>query len=173
MPDERAPSVLGGLPRTRPHRRSEKRTAAASPQAEPAQTEPAPNEAKAKTRAKPNKSAAAKPKAPGGKTRAPSPKPKTPNGKTPTPAAKAKTPEATVSAARRRGTTMRQPAQPRGAPMTTRPVKRPPASATPQRPANGREIVGTAVQAAAELAEIGLAVSARAIRTAVSRLPRP
>jgi hypothetical protein len=34
-------------------------------------------------------------------------------------------------------------------------------------------VIGTAVQAAAELAEIGLSMSARAIRRAVSRLPRP
>ena len=37
----------------------------------------------------------------------------------------------------------------------------------------GREIVGTMVQAAAELAEIGLSVSARAFKEAVARLPRP
>ena len=35
------------------------------------------------------------------------------------------------------------------------------------------DILGTAVQAAAELAEIGISATARAIRGAVSRLPRP
>ena len=40
-------------------------------------------------------------------------------------------------------------------------------------PPRGKEIVGTMVQAAAELAEIGLSVSARAIKEAVARLPRP
>jgi hypothetical protein len=40
-------------------------------------------------------------------------------------------------------------------------------------PPKGSDIVSTAVQAAAELAEIGLSVSARALRNAVSRLPRP
>ncbi len=40
-------------------------------------------------------------------------------------------------------------------------------------PPRGREIVGTMVQAAAELAEIGLSVSARAFKEAVARLPRP
>jgi hypothetical protein len=39
--------------------------------------------------------------------------------------------------------------------------------------ASGREIAGTVVQAAAELAEIGLSMSARALREAVARLPRP
>jgi hypothetical protein len=37
----------------------------------------------------------------------------------------------------------------------------------------GANVLGTAVQAAAELAEIGLSVSARALRGALSRLPRP
>jgi hypothetical protein len=40
-------------------------------------------------------------------------------------------------------------------------------------PATGADILGTAVQAAAELAEIGLSASARALRGAISRLPRP
>jgi hypothetical protein len=34
-------------------------------------------------------------------------------------------------------------------------------------------VLSTAVQAAAELAEIGLSVSARAVRRAASKLPRP
>ena len=37
----------------------------------------------------------------------------------------------------------------------------------------GRELASTMVQAAAELAEIGLSVSARAFKEAVARLPRP
>jgi hypothetical protein len=40
-------------------------------------------------------------------------------------------------------------------------------------PATGADILGTAVHAVAELAEIGLSVSARALRSALSRLPRP
>jgi hypothetical protein len=40
-------------------------------------------------------------------------------------------------------------------------------------PATGADILGTAVQAAAELAEIGLSASARALRGAIARLPRP
>jgi hypothetical protein len=42
-----------------------------------------------------------------------------------------------------------------------------------QQQSGSTEVLGTAVQAAAELAEIGLSVSARALRRAVSRLPRP
>jgi hypothetical protein len=39
--------------------------------------------------------------------------------------------------------------------------------------AGATELLTTAVQAAAELAEIGLTASARALRIALSRLPRP
>lgn len=64
-----------------------------------------------------------------------------------------------------RGDTLRQPPQPRGMPSSPRsPV--PPA---PQRP----EVIGTAIQAVAELTEIGLSVTARALRRTLSRLPRP
>jgi hypothetical protein len=40
-------------------------------------------------------------------------------------------------------------------------------------PAGSGHILGTAAQAAAEIAEIGLSVSARALRRMVDRLPRP
>jgi hypothetical protein len=40
-------------------------------------------------------------------------------------------------------------------------------------PATGADIIGTTIQAAAELAEIGLTVTARALRNAVARLPKP
>jgi hypothetical protein len=40
-------------------------------------------------------------------------------------------------------------------------------------PATSAAIVGTAVQAAAELAEIGLSLTSRALRNAIDRLPRP
>lgn len=46
----------------------------------------------------------------------------------------------------------------------------PPSQETASR---GAEVVGTMVQAAAELAEIGLSVAVRAARQAASRLPRP
>jgi hypothetical protein len=67
------------------------------------------------------------------------------------------------AAKRPKPTRLRQPAQPGGTPVARRkPV-----------PSSSADVVGTAVQAAAELAEIGLSVSARALRRAVSRLPRP
>ena len=65
--------------------------------------------------------------------------------------------------AKRNTQTLRQPPQPGGIPSQPR------APVPPDRP----EILGTAVQAAAELAEIGLALSARALRRAMSRIPRP
>jgi hypothetical protein len=41
------------------------------------------------------------------------------------------------------------------------------------RPLEGLELVNTTVQAAGELAQIGLSLTARAVRGAISRLPRP
>jgi hypothetical protein len=128
MSGERPPEVLGSLPRTRPHRRSQKRPAR-PPHTEPAAAKPS----TAKTRAA--KTGAAKPRA--GKPQAAGPQP----------------------------ARLRQPAQPAGSPPGPR-VRRP-------APSNGSDVLGTAVQAAAELAEIGLTVGARAIRGAVARLPRP
>ena len=58
-----------------------------------------------------------------------------------------------------------RPAQPDGLPPT--PSTRKPV------PASGAEILATTVQATAELAEIGLTVSARVLRNAVSRLTKP
>jgi hypothetical protein len=62
-------------------------------------------------------------------------------------------------------TRLRQPAQPAGAPPSPR--------SRGSVPATGAEVLGTAVHAAAELAEIGLTAGARALRNAVARLPRP
>ncbi len=201
--------MLGGLPRTRPHRRSDKRAATVETREATAESTAAPA-AKPKRAGKPRKTepkpaagakaasarkTAAGPRASTSRTRA-KPKAKTAAGPTdiaaagpldiaaagPTDVSAAESADVTaakppkVTAAKRRTGTMRQPAQPRGAPTTSRPIKRPTAATDrPARPAStgGREIVGTAVQAAAELAEIGLSVGARAIRTAVSRLPRP
>ncbi|MGH2870004.1 MAG: hypothetical protein ACRDNK_20850 [Solirubrobacteraceae bacterium] len=48
-----------------------------------------------------------------------------------------------------------------------------PANRKPPAPDPAAGPLGTAVQAAAELAEIGMMASARALRGALSRLPRP
>ena len=123
MTGERPPEVLSSLPRTRPHRRSQKRPA------RPADPTPA--------AAKPGaaKPGAAKPRA------------------------------AKPSTAAKKPAPLRQPAQPAGTPPGPR-ARRP-------APSRGSDVVGTAVRAAAELAELGLTVGARAIRGAVARLPRP
>jgi hypothetical protein len=76
-------------------------------------------------------------------------------------------PTAARARARKRGPDpIRQPAQPAGTPSQPR------ANRVPVPP-SGTEILGTAVHAAAELAEIGLTAGARALRNAISRLPRP
>jgi hypothetical protein len=62
----------------------------------------------------------------------------------------------------------RAPARP---PRAAAPPAKPPARAEPQPPDRGA--LGTAAQVAAELTEIGLAIGARALRQAISRLPRP
>jgi hypothetical protein len=56
-----------------------------------------------------------------------------------------------------------QPAQPAGGPVASEPLT----------PAANHTVIGTVVQAAAELAEIGLRAGARAISETVARLPRP
>jgi hypothetical protein len=60
---------------------------------------------------------------------------------------------------------LRQPAQPAGAPPSPR--------SRASVPTTGADVLGTAVHAAAELAEIGLTAGARALRNAVARLPKP
>src|SRR3954447_18839610 len=49
----------------------------------------------------------------------------------------------------------------------------PPRNTEQQRPPSGPELIGTAIQAAAELAQIGLAVGGHALRSALDRLPKP
>ena len=60
---------------------------------------------------------------------------------------------------------LRQPAQPAGAPPSPR--------SRASVPNTGADVLGTAIHAAAELAEIGLTAGARALRNAVARLPKP
>jgi outer membrane biosynthesis protein TonB len=140
MSDEQPSEVLGSLPRTRPHRRSDKREVR---QAEAGDTP--------KTEAEPTKK----------------PTPKRPPVTTKPAAASAPraAPKRQPRPAKPTTPRLRQPAQPEGTPATPSP-RRP-------VPARGTDIVGTAVQAAAELAEIGLSLTARAVKGAVSRLPRP
>jgi hypothetical protein len=142
--EQRPSDVLGALPRRRPHRRSDKRApAAASAPAEGAGT--------TRTRIARLQQPAPARKAPSSRAAAP----KTAASKTTAPKA---------AAPRARPQRLAQPAQPAGVPATPR--RRP-------TPSGGRHLVATAAQAAAELAEIGLSVSARTLRSVVDRLPRP
>jgi hypothetical protein len=79
------------------------------------------------------------------------PKPSTPRRPPPRPA--------------RRSEPLRQPKQPAGTPPAP-PIRRP-------APPSGPEIIGTLVQAAVELAEIGVSAATRALRNTLGRIPRP
>ncbi len=149
MSEDRPSDVLGALPRTRPHRRSDKRATRPEKDKPTAVTPEAVDAVQAAVAAGDPPAA----KAPA-KANAPAPKAKAP--------AKAKVPPA---------------AKKPKAPAAAKPADaaRAKIAAPPAKPATSRrtEALGTAVQAAAELAEIGLTASARAIRRAVSRPPRP
>ena len=102
--------------------------------------------------------------------RAPSAKPAAARAKRATapakPAARATAKTPRVTSARRKPAGVRPSAATDAA--TSRPSpKRPPS------PPSGTDLVGTAVQAAGELAELGLTLGARALRDAVKRIPRP
>lgn len=159
MSDKRSPGVLGGLPRTRPHRRSDKRAARPEPGARPETdsrqvpaTRPAPTAPIAvATTARSRRTAATQP----AKARATQP--------------------VKARAARPAEASATQPAQPRATrPRAAQPSPAAPSAPHPPAPEPGPPTpLGTAVQAAAELAEIGVTVSVRALRGALSRLPRP
>src|SRR5689334_7652241 len=141
--EQRPSDVLGALPRRRPQRRSAKRAdPAGAGNGNGTGTRPAVT----KTAAPPRKPTAAL-------ARKPSPaKPTPPTAKPAPPTAEAVRPPAPARATARRPQRLPQPAQPAGVPPTSadRPAEEP----------KRRHVLGTAAQAAAELAEIGLSVSA-------------
>jgi hypothetical protein len=155
--------VFGSLPNTRPQRRSARRdragakakpatSAQAKAGARAAKPQPA-AKAKPAAQAKPRPAARAEPAARG--QRAASAKPAAPAK----PAASAK------------------PAAEAAPPRTTASQIPPAGYATPHADDDGvprgTELVTTAVQAAGELAQIGLAAGGRALKSALGRLPRP
>jgi hypothetical protein len=144
LSDERPSDVLGALPHRRPQRRSDKRAAPAA-RSGPTTIANGTSASTKRTTASTKRAAAS--------TKHPE-------------AARAHSPRPTTRATPRRPERLHQPAQPAGVPPT------PPRPGVPDE-TTGRDILGIAAQAAAELAEIGLSVSARALRNAVSRLPRP
>jgi hypothetical protein len=173
MTDDRSTDLLSALPRSRPHRRSEKRPArapAGAGEAAPAgEAEAKATEAKA-TEVKPSGTARpARAKSRASHSRA-SQQPRTrPNAKP----ARPKTTRSATAAPQRLGKPtsrgrqgrLPQPAQPRGVPPAS-PTARP-------QPTTDFPVLRTAVQAAAELAEIGMTLSAKALRGALGRFPRP
>jgi hypothetical protein len=166
MSDERR-GVIGSLPSTRPHRRSQKRAPAGAGQAETAAERPKPATASRKpatAKAGKRTAAATKPQA----TKA-GPKKASAAAKSST---TKKTPAEPIRATPRRPAAKKPPANVR---TRTRPAPAPPAAAAPvaPRPAEEHGTLETVVQAAAELTELGLRAGARALRGAVSRLPRP
>ena len=147
--------VLSSLPRTRPARRSAKRGARPAAGAERAATADTPTDTPARAGAK----AAAAPK----RTAAPSRQaPKRAAARTPRSRAAAAAPAARRTTA---------------APQAAEPVVPPAGYATPssssRRGPDPFAIAGTAVQAAGEIAQIGATLWAQALRSAMSRLPRP
>jgi hypothetical protein len=150
MSDDPKPGVIGSLPRTRPHRRSSKRAAPAG--APPVDTQ-AQQPAVAKAAAAPKTAREAKPAI------VHAAKPATARPGKPAAAKRAPAKPGIAKA-------KPAPAQPGAASRAATPAPPP-----PREPSPG--VLETAVQAAAELTEIGLRAGARALRRVASRLPRP
>ncbi len=143
MSDEEEPSVLGALPHSRPHRRSAKREM---------------RPVGANTAAM--KSAGSVPAAS-----------KTAGTKTPANKTAATKSAGNVSAASKPAAAAVPPSTPR--PPLGDSEESSPGGAGETDCMGAAELLTTVVQATAELAEIGLTAGARALRIAVSRLPRP
>jgi hypothetical protein len=144
-------SVMGNLPSTRPARIGGRR--------ERANGDTAANE---KPAAKPKATAAkAQPKAAAAKPKAAAAKPAT-TGATPKPKPAGSKPRAVRS-----GSPALKAAKDKKA------ASAPPRKQQPASPPKGTELVTTAVQAAGELAQIGLTLGGQAVKRAVRRLPKP
>jgi hypothetical protein len=198
MTDDRPSDLLSALPRSRPHRRSAKRPArpAAGPEAEAHEATQAPSENRGVTtkpaadRAKADRAKASSPRSGAQRSKSARPTAKS-NGnaakasKTRSKATKAtktrseaKPSQPTTAAGRaipsageaqgkpsRQPTRLAQPAQPRGVPRSNQGARPEPSTEFP--------VLRTAVQAAAELTEIGATLSAKALRRVLGRFPRP
>lgn len=157
--DQGGGEVLRSLPATRPQRRSARRDRAAKA---PAAT---PKSAAAPKGSFPKSAETAKPSAASARAAA---KP-----------ARKRAAAGAAAAKRPSGGAKRAGAKPTGARLKgVRPSEATrAASSTPgERPANppeGIELVGTAIQAAGELAQLGMSLGTKALRGAVRRIPRP
>jgi len=157
--------LLSALPRTRPHRRSSRRpergrgvsAKPAAAQANAAVPNAKPTAPQATAAAPRTKAAVTK-----AKSAAPQPKPRATKDSPDAPKRLAEPYNRPLASS---GSRLRQPAQPVGTPSARASGR----SVAPDR----QNVIGTAVQAAGELAEIGLSLSTRAVRNALGRLPRP
>lgn len=186
MTNDRPSDLLSALPRSRPHRRSEKRPArAAAPEPAVQETGEESKKAAAKsTRGAAKSSRGAARNARGGaqstraaakSTRAQAKSTRADGNSTHAGAAPARTPARSrgqsertappATAPRQRPRPLAQPAQPRGVPGG--------AGGSRPEPSTEFPVLRTAIQAAAELTEIGVTLSAKALRGAIGRLPRP
>jgi hypothetical protein len=158
-PEER--EVLASLPHTRPQRRSARRPpAGAGAAGVPAK--PAPKARKAKPTGAPAKARPARVQ-PAAATSA-----EQASGKPVRPLVTGPAPGGKPRRARNVGSPHPRPA--------ARNVRPPGATTTQPRsldPPSGAEIMGAAVQTAGELAQLGLTLGGRLLRSAASRLPRP
>ncbi len=102
--------------------------------------------------------------------KAAAPKPRPPRAKKP-PAPARKPAPAARAAKPEDSSTARRPAGVRPSAATNAAASTP--GRRPAQPPEGIELVGTAIQAAGELAQLGLTLGTKALRGAVSRLPRP
>jgi hypothetical protein len=153
-------SVLGSLPATRPNRLGRHASAASSPTATAAAKPQA--SAKPKTSAKPKASGRAKPKSSG--------KPKTTAKAKPKASAKPQPAAAPGTATRTPRPTATSPTREQ----LRATAERAEQAATPRRsgpPSSAPELVTTAVQAAGEVAQIGVGLGMRALKRAARRLP--
>jgi hypothetical protein len=152
MSDKSEATVIGSLPHSRPRRRSALRAARPEQETNAQAQAPAAKRKPVKTS---GAKAAVSPTAPA--------------------AAKAET-RPKAAAAAKAETRPKAPATPKAGPRPSAEETAPRREQRPNCPSSipeGAELIGTVVKAAAELVEIGLTVGARALRTAVLRLPRP
>jgi hypothetical protein len=157
--------VLSNLPRSRPHRRSAKRGGVTATKTKAAQASEAGESAAGAAKPADGPKAARKPAAAKAK-------PKTTTAaeaaaKQPAPNA---APRAAGAGAGPRAQRLRKPPPP-PSPLPPKAGKTAPPKGESQT--SGTELIGTVVQAAGELAQVGLTIGGQVLKRAVSRLPKP
>ncbi len=138
-------NVLGSLPTTRPNRLGRH----------------APKRAPSAAAAKPKPAKAAKAK----------PKAAKPKARRPAPVVAAANPAPVAKAAPARPKPVRSASAKLAAPARQADAKRAPARE--EKPPSGTELVTTVVQAAGELATVGLSIGGQIVKRAIERLPKP